>query len=56
MDLVNPEATVTADEQVLTSGYQGGLYPPGLLIDGIELRDRVWLDRTVLSGQVGGVV
>jgi GNAT superfamily N-acetyltransferase len=23
-------------------------YPPGLLIDGIELRDRVWLDRTVL--------
>jgi GNAT superfamily N-acetyltransferase len=31
-------------------------YPPGLLIDGIELRDRVWLDRMVLSGQVGGVV
>jgi GNAT superfamily N-acetyltransferase len=23
-------------------------YPPGLLIDGIELRDRVWLDREVL--------
>jgi L-amino acid N-acyltransferase YncA len=23
-------------------------YPPGLLIDGIELRDRVWLDQTVL--------
>ena len=23
-------------------------YPPGLLIDGIELRDRVWLDRAVL--------
>ena len=23
-------------------------YPPGLLIDGIELRDRVWLDLTVL--------
>ena len=22
-------------------------YPAGLLIDGIELRDRVWLDRTV---------
>ena len=22
-------------------------YPPGLLIDGIELRDRVWLDRVV---------
>jgi GNAT superfamily N-acetyltransferase len=24
-------------------------YPPGLLIDGIELRDRVWLDQTVLA-------
>jgi GNAT superfamily N-acetyltransferase len=24
-------------------------YPPGLLIDGIELRDRVWLDRVVLA-------
>jgi GNAT superfamily N-acetyltransferase len=24
-------------------------YPPGLLIDGIELRDRVWLDRVVLG-------
>ena len=23
-------------------------YPPGLTIDGIELRDRVWLDRPVL--------
>jgi len=23
-------------------------YPPGLLIDGIELRDRVWLDQAVL--------
>ena len=22
-------------------------YPPGLLIDGIELRDRVWLDRAI---------
>jgi hypothetical protein len=22
-------------------------YPPGLRIDGIELRDRVWLDREV---------
>jgi hypothetical protein len=29
-------------------------YPPGLLIDGIELRDRVWLDRTVLRpGRAG---
>ena len=24
-------------------------YPPGLLIEGIELRDRVWLDRVVLA-------
>jgi hypothetical protein len=22
-------------------------YPPGIAIDGIELRDRVWLDRDV---------
>jgi hypothetical protein len=22
-------------------------YPPGIVIDGIELRDRVWLDRAV---------
>jgi rod shape-determining protein MreC len=32
MDLVNPEATVSANEQVVTSGYQGGLYPPEILI------------------------
>jgi len=25
-------------------------YPAGLLIDGIELRDRVWLDREVHAG------
>jgi GNAT superfamily N-acetyltransferase len=24
-------------------------YPPGLEIDGIELRDRVWLDRSVME-------
>ena len=30
-------------------------YPPGLLIDGIELRDRVWLDRAVLAdGRLAG--
>jgi hypothetical protein len=30
-------------------------YPPGLLIDGIELRDRVWLDRVVLAdGRLAG--
>jgi len=29
-------------------------YPPGLHVDGIELRDRVWLDRAVLAGP-GGV-
>lgn len=32
MDLVNPGATVSANEQVVTSGYQGGLYPPEILI------------------------
>src|SRR5262249_55673122 len=30
-------------------------YPPGLRIDGIELRDRVWLDRAVLpSARLAG--
>jgi hypothetical protein len=28
-------------------------YPPGLCIDGIELRDRVWLDRAVLASVHG---
>jgi rod shape-determining protein MreC len=32
MDLVNPDAKVVPNEQVVTSGYQGGLYPPGILI------------------------
>jgi predicted N-acetyltransferase YhbS len=26
-------------------------YPPGLRVDGIELRDRVWLDRPVAAGE-----
>jgi RimJ/RimL family protein N-acetyltransferase len=25
-------------------------YPPGLSVDGVSLRDRVWLDRPVASG------
>lgn len=29
-------------------------YPPGLRIDGIELRDRVWLDREVHPGAISG--
>jgi rod shape-determining protein MreC len=32
MDLVTPEAVVQPNEQVVTSGYQGGLYPPDILI------------------------
>jgi rod shape-determining protein MreC len=32
MDLVNPDAKVAPNEQVVTSGYEGGLYPPGILI------------------------
>jgi hypothetical protein len=31
-------------------------YPPGLCIDGIELRDRVWLDRAVLASAHVAVV
>jgi rod shape-determining protein MreC len=37
MDLVNPDAKVAAGEQVLTSGYDGGLYPPGILIGFVAL-------------------
>jgi rod shape-determining protein MreC len=29
---VNPDAKVIPNEQVVTSGYQGGIYPPGILI------------------------
>ena len=32
MQLVSPDAEVPPGEQVVTSGYQGGLYPPGILI------------------------
>jgi rod shape-determining protein MreC len=32
MDLVDPEANVAANEQVVTAGYQSGLYPPGIPI------------------------
>jgi rod shape-determining protein MreC len=32
LDLVNPDAKVVPDEQVVTSGYEGGLYPAGILI------------------------
>lgn len=32
MDLVSPDAVVAAAEQVVTSGYQGGLYPPDIPI------------------------
>lgn len=30
MDLVGPDAVVAPDEQIVTSGYQGGLYPPDI--------------------------
>jgi rod shape-determining protein MreC len=32
MDLVNPDARVVAGEPVVTSGLQGGLYPPEIVI------------------------
>lgn len=32
MDLVGPDAVVAANEQVVTSGYQNGLYPPDIPI------------------------
>jgi rod shape-determining protein MreC len=36
MDLVNPDATVQPDEQVVTSGYQGGLYPAEIPIGSVS--------------------
>jgi rod shape-determining protein MreC len=36
MQLVPPEAEVPPGEQVVTSGYQGGLYPPGLPIGAVS--------------------
>src|SRR6266567_785271 len=32
MDLVSPDATVVANEEVVTAGYRGGVYPPGVLV------------------------
>ena len=32
MDLVNPDANVAPSEQVVTAGYQSGLYPPDIAI------------------------
>jgi GNAT superfamily N-acetyltransferase len=39
-----PEAPIERDAFTAATGY-----PPGLCIDGIELRDRVWLDGAVLA-------
>jgi rod shape-determining protein MreC len=36
MDLVNPDARIFAGEQVITSGYQTGLYPAGIVIGSIS--------------------
>jgi rod shape-determining protein MreC len=54
-DLFDPEAAVTVGDQVVTSGYQGGVYPPGIPIGtvarlearGGALSRRVWLDPYV---------
>jgi rod shape-determining protein MreC len=32
MDLVNPDARAAASEQIVTAGFQGGLYPPEIVI------------------------
>jgi rod shape-determining protein MreC len=36
MDLVNPEEAIVPGEQVVTAGYQGGLYPPGILVGSVS--------------------
>ncbi len=36
MDLVDDETEVNPDERVVTSGYQGGLYPPRIVIGSVS--------------------
>jgi rod shape-determining protein MreC len=41
MDLVNPEEAILPNEQVVTAGYQEGLYPPGILVGFVsQVRER----------------
>lgn len=50
MDLVlDAEATIGADEQVVTSGYDNGLYPPGIIIGVVShaYQDPAKLQRTI---------
>ncbi len=49
MTLVDPSTEVRADEPVETAGYQGGRYPPGILIGEVS---RVVEDPTALEKQV----
>lgn len=46
MELVAPDAEVPAGEQIVTSGYQGGLFPPGIPIGEVS---HVFTDRTSLT-------
>ncbi len=46
MQLVSSEAEVPAGEEVVTSGYQGGLFPPGLPIGTVS---HVYTDPSSLS-------
>ncbi len=49
MDLVSPEIEVAPGEQVVTSGYQGGLYPPGIVIGSVS---HVYTDPASLSKRI----
>jgi len=50
-DLFDPEAKVALSDEVVTSGYQGGVYPPGIPIGTVTKMDpptgaltrRVWI-------------
>ena len=50
-DLFDPEAKVALTDEVVTSGYQGGVYPPGIPIGTVDKMDpptgalqrRVWI-------------
>jgi rod shape-determining protein MreC len=49
MDLDNPDANVLPEEQVVTSGYQGGLYPPEIVVGFVShvFRDPARLTKVI---------
>ena len=46
IDLINPDAKVLPAEPVLTSGYQGSLFPPGIPIGQVSRADTADVELT----------